>query len=322
MRLINVSTLEMEEFPAGKAPPYAILSHTWGQDHEEMTLRDMYDKINRPGNGSFKIQKCCQQAKQDGLQYAWVDTCCIDKTNAVELTEAINSMFRWYRGAAVCYAYLSDVSGAEFMPKLHSSRWFMRGWTLQELLAPKTVQFYNMDWNQIGTKADLCMEIEQITGIPQHYLLGLTELQEASVAQRMSWASKRTTTRTEDLAYCLLGIFDVSMPMVYGEGGAQAFFRLQEEIMKRVRDDSLLAWGLGHDSPGSGITAGRILATGPSDFAGCADIVCRESSTVDLAPMNMSGGRLRIHLPVFTTSDGDTVGILNCGPEDDAQQVV
>lgn len=163
------------------------------------------------------------------------------KTNSVELQEAINSMFRWYRDATICYAYLSDVPagrdhhspGSSFF----SSRWFHRGWTLQELLAPLNFRFYDAKWNCIGTKGDLCHVVEQIAGIPTSFLLGLAELH-----QRMSWAAKRVTERQEDMAYCLLGIFGVSMPMIYGEG-SKAFRRLLKQIMKDIGDDSILAWG-------------------------------------------------------------------------------
>ncbi|KAL8310668.1 hypothetical protein RB601_003610 [Gaeumannomyces tritici] len=141
MRLINVKTLKLEEFPDDKTPPYAILSHTWGDEREELTCRNIEEgKVDKPGVGSVKFHGCCRQAEKDGIGYAWVDTCCIDKANPVELSEAINSMFRWYKRASVCYAYLSDVPGDEKPrkqgSKFRTSRWFGRGWTLQELLAP------------------------------------------------------------------------------------------------------------------------------------------------------------------------------------------
>ncbi|KAI0113610.1 HET-domain-containing protein [Nemania sp. FL0031] len=282
MRLINTHTLELEEFLDDAVPPYAILSHTWGSDFEELTYQNVLQReIDKPGVGSVKIQGCCRQAEKDGYDYCWIDTCCIDKTNLVELSEAINSMFRWYRKAAICYAYLADVSNddsrQEQRIKLRSSRWFRRGWTLQELIAPKVVQFYNFDWYPLGTKAALCSILYQITGVPHRYLRGIADVQTASVAQRMSWAAQRETKRREDLAYCLLGIFDVTMPLLYGEGGEQAFFRLQEQIMKKTRDDSLLAWGVnGPDythTVVAGVEAGRILATSPSDFANSGQIV-------------------------------------------------
>ena len=335
MRLINVKTSKLEEFLDYDAPRYAILSHTWGDDCEELTVRDVEEgKINKPGVGSVKFQGSCRQAEKDGLGYVWIDTCCIDKTNLVELSEAINSMFRWYQQAFFCYAYLSDVpdhdSDKPQKPgsKFCTSRWFGRGWTLQELLAPKQMRFYNSAWGYIGTKGTLRTVITKITGIPGQILLGITELHSASVAQRMSWAAGRDTKRKEDLAYCLLGIFGVTMPMIYGEGGEQAFFRLQDQIMKITRDDSLLAWGLTSTKelpigdPGQ-VTAGKALATAPLDFANSGHIVCREQSSTSLSSLDISGGNLRLYLSLLTTSaDSRAIGLLKCGPEHDSRLVV
>ncbi|KAL7794228.1 hypothetical protein V8C37DRAFT_72631 [Trichoderma ceciliae] len=332
MRLINTKTLKLEEFPDSKIPPYAILSHTWGNNWEELTFRDVESgRIDKPGVGSIKLRGCCSQAAKDGLGYAWIDTCCIDKTNLVELSEAINSMFRWYNRASVCYAYLSDVSddddprGAKFQ----TSRWFRRGWTLQELLAPKHLQFYNSTWRHIGNKGTRRSIIKDITGVPPQFLLGITELHYASVAQRMSWAAQRETTRAEDLAYCLLGIFGVTMPMIYGEGGDQAFFRLQEQIMKTTRDDSILAWGLvsneinepSMSGPGQ-VIGGGVLAAAPSSFANSGQVLIREQTTNHLQPLDIFGGSLRIYLQLFTTPYGETFGLLNCGPGPKTQQAV
>ncbi|KAH8598522.1 heterokaryon incompatibility protein-domain-containing protein [Bisporella sp. PMI_857] len=266
MRLINVKTFKPEKFLDNNLPPYAILSHTW-KDGEELTLRDIEEgKTDKPGIGSIKLQRSCKQAEKDGLGYIWIDTCCIDKTDSVELGEAINSMFRWYKKADRCYAYLLDVTSDENPRNLRSefrkSRWFKRGWTLQELLAPQKLQFYSSDWRCLGTKGEMCNIIEAITGISRQFLLRIEQLHKASVAQRMSWAAQRETTRGEDIAYCLLGIFGVSLPMIYVEGSEQAFFRLQEQIMRTTRDDSILAWGLSLTDPISSdaaeVTPGRI----------------------------------------------------------------
>ncbi|KAI0537703.1 hypothetical protein GGR58DRAFT_513583 [Xylaria digitata] len=322
MRLINVNTFKLEEFLEHKAPHYAILSHTWGEDHEELSLRDVQEGIiDKPGVGSVKVQGSCRQAKKDGLGYVWVDTCCIDKANLVELSEAINSMFRWYKRASICYAYLSDVPSND-LPRRHgskfrASRWFQRGWTLQELLAPKNLRFYNSEWHTLGTKGSMWAILEEITGVPRRFLLGIAELYTAGIAQRMSWAAQRDTKRKEDLAYCLLGVFGVSMPMIYGEGGNQAFFRLQEQIMKISKDDSILAWGLRGQDPSinnntSHVTTGRILAAAPSDFTNSGQIVPREQSTMFLNPLDISGGSLRTHLSIRTTPTG----------ENDTEQIV
>lgn len=182
-------------------------------------------------------------------------------------------MYRWYKECGVCYAYLSDVRPGEDpngdRSTFSSSRWFRRGWTLQELLAPLNMRFYDAGWSCLGTKGDLCHLVETVTGIPTSFLLGMADLHQASVAQRMSWAAKRVTKRPEDIAYSLLGIFGVSMPMIYGEGD-KAFRRLQEQIMKDLGDDSILAWGFEPDPAPPGDTTdtalGAALAPSPSFF--------------------------------------------------------
>ncbi|KLU91451.1 hypothetical protein MAPG_09971 [Magnaporthiopsis poae ATCC 64411] len=330
MWLINLKTLELEEF-FDKTPPYAILAHTWGPDKEELTFQDVKNKnVNKTGVGSVKFHGCCQQAEKDGIVYAWIDTCCINKISQVELDEAINSMFRWYTNASVCYVYLSDIpdkeNPRERRSKFRKSRWFSRGWTLQELLAPRHMRFYGREWQELGSKVSLRTVIEDITGIPVLYLQRLKDLNAASVAQRMSWAAQRETKREEDRAYCLLGIFGVTMPMIYGEGGDQAFFRLQKHIMETTRDDSILAWGLGVQIPPTSdsgqATAGRVLAAGPSDFANSGQIVFHEPPTASVHPLDISGGCLRIHLRLLTMSADNAIGLLNCGPRHDKQQVV
>ena len=306
MRLINVETLAPEDFPDDRAPSYAILSHTWGDDAEELSLSDVKagNLENKPGIGLAKLRGCSKQARNDGFGYIWIDTCCIDKANLVELSEAINSMFRWYRQASVCYAYLSDVlddrdpqhtKGSTF----RSSRWFRRGWTLQELLAPRSVVFYNSRWRRLGTKTRLRPLLEEITGVPQRYLKGTGNLISASVAQRMSWAARRETTRKEDMAYCLLGLFDIAMPLIYGEGGDRAFFRLQEQIMRNTKDHSILAWGLSPSSTGPAVLQSRskgFLAVAPSEFADSGRIVPRNPLTSYLDLVEISGGSLHVSL--------------------------
>jgi hypothetical protein len=330
MRLIDVETLKLKEFVGDKVPPYAILSHTWGADEEEVSFRDIRRaNIEKAGNGYTKLEGCCKQAKKDGLKYAWIDTCCIDKDSSTELGEAINSMFQWYKKASICYVYLSDVPTGDKSrnpgSKFFSSYWFTRGWTLQELLAPKKLQFYDQTWTLLGTKSELSGVIQTITHIPRPFLLGLAELPEASVAQRMSWAANRATKRTEDTAYCLLGIFGVVMPIIYGGDGNQAFSRLQQEIMKDTRDYSILAWGLdlGESIPSQStdVISGGALATAPSDFANCGHIVPGKQYTRPVNAFEISGGCLRVHLPLHTTSTGEIYGLLNCGPEQNAEHV-
>ncbi|KAK8910925.1 hypothetical protein QC760_001850 [Botrytis cinerea] len=227
-------------------PRYAILSHTWGNDTEEVTFKDIKDGTGKVKAGYKKIQFCGEQAERDGIPYFWVDTCCIDKTNNSELTEAINSMFRWYSNAEKCYAYLSDVSSSTIdnndssnQPPWESafrrSKWFTRGWTLQELIAPTSVEFFSKDWQKLGDKASLRQYIHEITGISVKALERVS-LSDFSVDERFSWAEKRVTTRIEDNAYSLLGIFDIYMGLIYGEGRENALRRLRQKIDKALKD--------------------------------------------------------------------------------------
>jgi hypothetical protein len=225
-----------------KIPVYAILSHTWGQDAEEVTFRDMNDGKGKSKTGYDKIRFCAEQARRDGLQYIWVDTCCIDKSDNTELNESINSMFRWYQDATRCYVYLSDVStqkrkrstrqsDSQRDLSFRESRWFTRGWTLQELLAPRSVEFFTRDRQRLGDKISLGQEIHDVTGIAIEALQG-APLSQFDVKERFKWAEKRQTTREEDWAYCLLGIFNVFLPLIYSEGRDNAVRRLREEVDK------------------------------------------------------------------------------------------
>lgn len=332
MRLLNVDTFQFAEFFYQTPPPYAILSHTWGDDSEEVSYSNVLaGRLESPETRPAKVSGCCDQARKDGYEYVWIDTCCIDKTNSVELHEAINSMFKWYRDAAICYVYLADVpTGDEIHnpdSRFYSSRWFQRGWTLQELLAPLRLRFYDDDWLFLGTKGELCDVIEDITGIPSPYLLGIHELHHASIAQRMSWAANRVTKREEDIAYCLLGVFGIVMSMIYGEG-PNAFRRLQEEIMrKHTSDDSILAWGLSPLKPFNSSSAlathpshsSSVLATHPSQFALSGQIVSRPQPGTN--SLDIRAGTLRLHLR-FPPRLSWTFGALSCGPEHDPQESV
>ena len=337
MRLVNVRTKCLENFYPDATEPYAVLSHTWGKEDEELSFQDMQALDQCQISKREKLDRSCEQACKDGFKYVWIDTCCIDKTNAVELSEAINSMFRWYQKAAICYAYLSDVPpqspvGDSDHRKLGfcKSRWFTRGWTLQELLAPRRVVFFDSSWTQLGTKSSLSVTIGETTGIPHHILTGIASLQTCSVAQRMSWASRRTTTRSEDMAYCLLGIFNVMIPLLYGEGLDRAFGRLQEAIMKKTADDSILAWSLGSTNDqhcGNGnisAISGGILATSPAAFEGCGDIVRRTQghgqTGTHIQGLDLFGGVMRISISLVDCSElsiggpnGLMYGYLSCG---------
>ncbi|KAF4458808.1 beta transducin [Fusarium albosuccineum] len=296
MHLINVSTLLLEEFTNG-TPEYAILSHTWGRASDEVNFQEMSraaPSLKRK-RGFRKIELCAKQAQDDGLQYCWVDTCCIDKSSSAELSEAINSMYAWYRRSAVCYVYLEDVDATDLVnddySSLKTARWFSRGWTLQELIAPRKRRFFGANWGCIGEimtnrsssrrngfsrvksaaggsehereqSRRLTKCIRLITGIPAE-VLDTGDLASFPVATKMLWAANRETTRVEDQAYSLLGIFDVNMPLLYGEG-RKAFIRLQEEIIRKKIDHTLFVWST---MPGvSDPTFSGLLSPSPKHF--------------------------------------------------------
>ena len=259
MRLLNTSTLLVEGFLQSHVPEYVILSHTWGE--EEVTLEDLLSGVATSKKGFAKLAGCCKKAREDGFRYCWIDTCCIDKTSSTELSEAINSMYEWYKDACICYAYLEDVQESllpDTYKAFRGSRWFSRGWTLQELIAPGIVEFYNASWSEIGTRGSLHELLKDITGINTFILTGGNPLN-CPVSVRMSWAARRRTTRIEDEAYCLLGLFGVNMPLLYGEG-RRAFLRLQEEIMRTNEDYTLFAWD-------TTSLSGSLLASFPRDFS-------------------------------------------------------
>ena len=259
MWLISTSRGELSAFGSPESVPggYAILSHVWDTGAPGETTFQQLKKIEvdakeagvspRELITSPKLRSALALAEKHGYRWLWVDTCCIDKTSSAELSEAINSMFRYYSLSDICYAYLGDVPAGDIASgrksAFRNSRWHKRGWTLQELVAPKLVLFVAQDWSSIGTKAELAVTLEEVTTIPQPVLWMQQSVQDVSIAQRMSWASSRKTTRLEDEAYSLMGIFGIHMPPIYGEG-EQAFRRLQEEIIKTATDTSLFSWGI------------------------------------------------------------------------------
>ncbi|KAK3991124.1 heterokaryon incompatibility protein-domain-containing protein [Cladorrhinum sp. PSN332] len=300
MRLINTTTLRLEgQSLSPPASRYGVLSHTWGTTNSEVTYEEMSsgDTRAQQKSGWVKIQQACHHASELGLQYLWVDTCCIDKSNVVEITDAINSMFEWFKGSATCLVYLDDISSESSGDSIATARWFTRGWTLQELIAPPEVRFYSREWNFIGSRFTRSKEIFEITGVDP-FVLGGGDIKRVCAARRMFWASRRFTTRGEDLAYCLLGIFDVNMPMQYGEGAERAFRRLQEAIIRSYGrsvdeptsvDLSIFAWQDGFDWEGSGLDAifdryggvlkfkqtsrmSGLLADSPADFERCGSV--------------------------------------------------
>ncbi|KAK7961985.1 uncharacterized protein PG986_002810 [Apiospora aurea] len=341
MRLIAVKSFAIKYFAGDETPPYVILSHTWGPN--EVTLQDMQAEFGgeddgynhahaRPTNrasrkeGFRKIKYTCEQAAKEGLEWAWVDTCCIDKSSSAELSEAINSMYRWYNKAKTCYAYLADVTlderamrepdlpttanerptGKEtaIYQAIRRSRWITRGWTLQELLAPNDIEFYNARWSRIGDRNwSLRSSLARATGIDQKCLQtgDHARLADYSIATRMSWASRRSCTRTEDIAYCLMGIFDINMPMLYGEG-KKAFVRLQEEILKETEDHSLFAWAVAEGSDRAWCPS-SVFAESPADFAQSGNIERPESSLWGLSAMTKLGLSIELGVPIQSSTE-------------------
>lgn len=247
MRILDTHTLQVRY--KQEREKYAILSHVWGD--EEVTFQDIKNIDHaQKMTGFVKLAGAAALAKSHNYNCIWIDTCCIDKTSSAELSEAINSMYNWYQKSDVCFAYLADLDPGHFKEGsvftanvetlFRSSRWFRRGWTLQELIAPRKIGFYAKDWTYMGTRDALKRLISAITGI-DIYMLEQGDPHKVSIARRMAWASGRQTTRKEDAAYCLMGIFGVNMPLLYGEGD-KAFLRLQEEIMKVSGDQSLFIW--------------------------------------------------------------------------------
>jgi len=232
-------------------PPYAILSHTWGPEADEVTFKDFADGVaDKKEVGYRKLEFCAEQAKRNGIDYCWVDTCCIKRADAAELQASINLMFQWYSNSARCFVYLADVSTSDglsqdgdesqvsWISAFKGSRWFKRGWTLQELLAPTSVEFFSNEGNLLGDKESLEPEIHNITKIPTSALRKETPFGQFGVDERMRWAVDRQTTREEDMAYCLLGIFGVFMPLLYGEGKGNAMQRLKEGINNNPKRQS------------------------------------------------------------------------------------
>ncbi|KAL1592838.1 hypothetical protein SLS60_011254 [Paraconiothyrium brasiliense] len=239
-----------------------------------------------------------------------MNTCCIDKTSSAELQESINSMYKWYKESAVCLVFLNDIAPGVAAPidtqttfeapsnAFTKSRWLTRGWTLQELVAPTSVLFYYQDWTLMGDKREFLGQLSDATGIPI-FVLENGELSELSLAERMSWACYRQTTRVEDMAYCLLGIFDIQMPLLYGEG-EKAFIRLQEEILKSTDDYSLFAWrAVGPESSLAKSTYRGLLARSPLEFRDCRSVE-RENTT---STFPMSATAIGLHLELEFLND-------------------
>ncbi|SMR56661.1 unnamed protein product [Zymoseptoria tritici ST99CH_1E4] len=262
MRLLNVSSFVFTEFH-DHIPPYIAASHRWTTD--ECTYKDIRKWRNLQTTGYKKVKSFCEAVeqtsettratemlKQQNCDWLWIDTACINKTSSAELSESLNSMFQWYANAQACYAFLHDVGSlVEYETAIHDflkSEWFRRGWTLQELLAPRIVVFFTRSWEVLGHKCSLevCDKrcdgvgprlntmIEKVTRIPAEVLRSYaTHGCKYGVEARNAWAADRITTRPEDRAYCLLGLLQVHMVPIYGEGEG-AWDRLEEAIEKKA----------------------------------------------------------------------------------------
>ena len=296
-----MKTRMFEEFVGANIPPYAILSHTWGA--EEVTFSQYANPDSQLMKGYEKVEQSSRLATEVGLGYVWIDTCCIDKSSSAELSEAINSMYNWYESANVCFVYLSDfehyADDAENFKPLNSPfeddsglgrfkkcKWFTRGWTLQEMLAPQILEFFDINWKFFGEKVHMISVLAYITKIDQKFFHHRTD---ASVAQKFSWAANRETTRVEDIAYCLLGLFDINMPLLYGEGD-KAFKRLQLEILRSSDDESIFAW------TDKRLWASGMLATSPSNFADSGRIVPLRDMALYRSPYQMTHQGLQIEI--------------------------
>ncbi|PSN69639.1 HET-domain-containing protein [Corynespora cassiicola Philippines] len=271
MRLIHTKELELSRlFVQNEVPDYVILSHRWGTEEEEVRFADMMKGSMkdprsevRKKSGFAKVQGACEMALRNGYEWLWIDSCCIDKSSSAELQEAINSMWRYYEQANICYTYMADVPDAHAGrgDAFGKSEWFTRGWTLQELIASTYVEFFAKNWEQIGTKFERYEEIADITSIDWRVLLHTKPKSDFTVAEKMSWAAHRMVTREEDESYSLMGLFDVNMPLIYGEGRRKAFGRLQEAIYNSTVDQSIFLF---HYS--SAITEHSLLADSPTRF--------------------------------------------------------
>jgi hypothetical protein len=327
MWLLDTTTLQLTNFLSHDPPKYAILSHTWGAPDEEVLFEDTQcGVVSMQAKSSFiKLQYTCDQARKEKLKYCWIDTCCIDKRSSSELQEAINSMYQWYQRAEICYVYLSDVlnpvGGSEMDSEFYRSKWFTRGWTLQELIAPSRIRFYTRDWKLIGSETSLTgsetsltSAITHITKIPSDVLTGDTALQSSCVSQRMSWAAGRRTSRPEDIAYCLMGIFSVNMPMIYGEGN-NAFRRLQEEIIKSTQDHSIFVWRY-PDTETSECVVSGLLADSPDYFSNSPAVRFLINQSHDSPPFSMTnrGLEFNAHLIQLGSRPEVYAMVLNCRP--------
>ncbi|KAK6829656.1 HET-domain-containing protein [Apiospora arundinis] len=363
LRLLKTKQYELVEeidLPT-PVPEYAILSHTWISPHDEITYQDFQQRRRDINNGIYKqkgwakLQKYCDRAARDGWEWAWMDTCCIDKTNGVDTSTAINAMFRYYQNASQCYAYLDDVDADKVLSRpgfeecdlddvpgqdnvadpttfshkaLHSflvkAKWFTRGWTLQELLAPTDLVFLDQAWRRIGTRECWSHAIKEACNIDAKHLSGFSPMDytSCSIAMRLSWASRRETTVEEDETYSLIGLFGVSLSLTYGEGRWRAFNRLQEVLIRTYDDDSIFAWIFGQTMKGR-ITGSQrkdrrgILAPSIREFRDASHVV---SFGINDSSFSMTSQGIVFNAKRWRCSNDSSrrLILLNCGPENEA----
>lgn len=308
MRLINTKTFKLETVKDYKSTEYAILSHTWGD--QELTFadkrlqEDTHSVKSIPMKGYYKVMATNDRAQKRNYPYIWVDTCCINKADAVENATDINSMYEYYANAAVCFILLEDVggSGDALLNSLRNCRWATRGWTLQELVACRKRVFFDRNWNPIEATPEFMRVLSDITGISEKILNDSNLVKECPIAQRMKWASTRKVTFPEDMTYCLLGLFDISMPVIYGEGFDKAFKRLQREIIQQTSDQSIFAWRADRESSG-------LLATSPKDFSRSSHIEILETDVLSSFQMTNLGLQIKCNM---SDADGNFCATIHC----------
>ncbi|KJA17720.1 hypothetical protein HYPSUDRAFT_46055 [Hypholoma sublateritium FD-334 SS-4] len=298
-----VSEKEFAHQICEKYGKFAILSHTWLTTVSgEVTYTDWKSgKFSKESRGYRKLAEFCRiTATQYDHKLAWIDTICINKESSSELDESIRSMYNWYQSASMCITYLADTSNPS---EMHRDTWFTRGWTLQELIAPRHIKFHDANWQQIipGMENDkknpqIILQIKRATGIVKDELE--TVLSKTPISRRMQWAAHRRVTREEDMAYSLMGIFDVSISIAYGEGAERAFVRLLKEILNTSTHNVLdiVNWGHG-DTPSErnqAIRTSALLPPGPQYY------LRRATDNIQWKPPStpISWTHLGLHVPV------------------------
>ncbi|KAG2748768.1 hypothetical protein P692DRAFT_20779992 [Suillus brevipes Sb2] len=297
---------------------YAILSHRW-LDEGEPTYEEM-TAGTAAGPGREKLEGFCRKAKEYNVEFAWSDTCCIDKSSSTELDESIRSMFRWYENSHICIVHLAQSKTIEDIP---NDEWTKRGWTLQELLAPHKIKFFNKYWMpmtvDLNDKAprtepdgsfSILRALETATGIPRDVLASDHGcIHWKRVDERMAWAAGRKTTRVEDAAYSLMGIFHVSLQIAYGEGRDRAFCRLIEAIMQ-AGDPSVLNWR--GEMPALHNGGSRAFPRSPSSFLGCEDQKFDFHQPLEMTKTSLGLRIPLVILPLHLTSSSTDRLVLQC----------